>query len=298
MDASEFILDVRNLSYRYPRTSAPVLNGITFSVSEGQFVGIVGPTGAGKTTLCLAMCGLIPHILGGHVDGQLLLAGRDTARTPLDSLLFLKDQHKALAGITFQDPEAQLVGMSVEEDLAFGPQNLGLPAEEINRRVDEVLQLLGMPSFRQAFPYSLSGGQKQRVAIGSTLALQPRLLILDEPTSELDPIGRNDVFTLIRQLKEEARLTIVVVEHHTEELARFADRILVLHEGQLVLDGPSAEVFRAAETLRRVGVRPPEALELIQHLQAAGLIPAYTGALSEEAMVAYLEQHLNCKATV
>ncbi len=291
------ILEVRRFSYRYPRTSAPVLRDLSFTLAEGEFVGIVGPTGAGKSTLCLALCGLIPHILGGHIDGEILLAGKNTVDTPLEALLFRRDEKTAVAGITFQDPEAQLVGMSVEEDLAFGPQNLGIAAEEINRRIDEVLHLVRLPGLRQAFPYTLSGGQKQRVAIGSTLALQPRLLILDEPTSELDPIGRNQVFTLIQRLKADARLTIVVVEHHTEELARYADRVLVLHEGRLVLDGPSEQVFQQADTLRTVGVRPPEGVELLEKLRAAGFLQPPPGLTAEEDIVAYLAQHLAARLT-
>lgn len=287
------IIEARSFSYRYPRTSAPVLRDITFAIREGEFVGIVGPTGAGKTTLCLAMCGLIPHILGGHIEGQIMLAGKNTVDTPLDTLLFSNEEKKALAGIVFQDPEAQLVGMTVEEDIAFGPQNLGIPVDEINRRIDDILRLVRMQGFREAFPYTLSGGQKQRVAIGSTLALQPKLLILDEPTSELDPLGRNEVFTLIRQLKDETHLAIVVVEHHTEELARFADRILVLHEGRIILDDLAEKVFQEVETLRAVGVRPPEGVELLERLRNAGVLHPPSGLVADEDIVGFLAKYLD-----
>lgn len=290
------LIEVRNFSYSYPRTSAPVLSDINLTVHEGEFVGIVGPTGAGKTTLCLALCGLIPHVLGGRIKGQISLAGKNTIDTPLEQLLFTSSDKSALVGITFQDPEAQLVGMTVEEDLAFGAENLGIPPEEIDRRIDETLRLVRMEESRNAFPYTLSGGQKQRIAIGSTLALRPRLLILDEPTSELDPVGRNEVFAVIRQLKEQANLSIVMVEHHTEELARFAERIVVLHEGRLILDDATTRVFQQTDLLRSVGVRPPEAVEFVEQLHAVGLIQRPAGLLDVPETVEYLRTYLDRSA--
>jgi len=136
------------------------------------------------------------------------------------------EKKEALVGITLQDPEAQLVGMTVEEDLAFGPENLGLCSEEIENRIQTILKLIRMENFRFTFPYKLSGGQKQRIAIGSTLALRPKVIIFDEPTSELDPVGRKEVFSVIKELKEQSNLAIIVVEHHTEELAMYCDRII------------------------------------------------------------------------
>jgi len=287
------IIEVHDFSYRYPRTSAPVLQDIDFSVHEGEFVGIVGPTGAGKTTLCLALCGLIPSVLGGQVTGEILIGGKSTAVREFGPLNFSSTDHTALVGITFQDPEAQLVGMTVEEDLAFGPENLGLPTEEIERRIVEVLKLVRVEGYRDVFPYHLSGGQKQRVAIGSTLTLRPKVLILDEPTSELDPVGRNEIFAIIRQLKEEANLSVLVVEHHTEELARFADRILVLHDGQLILDDAATKVFEQIDVLKSVGVRPPEGIEFLKMLQDEGIVNPGDGHMREEDIIAYLSRVLN-----
>lgn len=286
------IIEAENFSYRYPRASAQVLRDINLKVYEGDFIGIVGPTGAGKTTLCLALAGLLPQVGGGTTRGQILLAGNDTAKVPLEKLLFRVDEKKALVGITLQDPEAQLVGMTVEEDLAFGPENLGLLSEEIEKRIQEILKLTRMENFRFIFPYKLSGGQKQRIAIGSTLALRPHVLILDEPTSELDPVGRKEVFSVIKELKEKANLAILIVEHHSEELAIYCDRILVMNQGKIVLQDTVEKVFSQVELLREIGVRPPDGVELLAELQSAGLVNSPSTLIDEKAIIDYLSEKL------
>ncbi len=286
------IIEAENFSYRYPRASAQVLKDINLKVYEGDFIGIVGPTGAGKTTLCLALAGLLPQVGGGTTQGQILLAGNDTAKVPLEKLLFRVAEKKALVGITLQDPEAQLVGMTVEEDLAFGPENLGLLSEEIEKRIQEILKLTRMENFRFIFPYKLSGGQKQRIAIGSTLALRPQVLILDEPTSELDPVGRKEVFSVIKELKEKANLAILIVEHHSEELAIFCDRILVMNEGKIVLQDTVENVFSQVELLREIGVRPPDGVELLAELHSAGLVNSPSTLIDEKAIIDYLSEKL------
>ncbi len=293
---SEPIIAIENFTYKYPRTSAPALRNINLEIRQGEFIGVVGPTGAGKTTLCLALAGMAPQVLGGKVEGRILLNGKDTAKTPVEELLFRQEEKVALVGLTLQDPEAQLVGMTVEEDLAFGPENLGLPTLEIQNRVEKILDLIRMEGFRMTFPYKLSGGQKQRVAIGSTLALQPLVLMLDEPTSELDPIGRKEVFSVIQHLKEEANLSIVVVEHHTEDLALYCDRIWVINEGEIVMDGPTHEVFSQTDFLRSVGVRPPDGVDFIKALR--DIEPeAFTKELvNEEEIIQTLKDHINDRA--
>lgn len=286
------LIELRDFSYRYPRTFTPVLKNLNITINEGDFIGVVGPTGAGKTTLCLALSGLIPAVGGGKVEGELLIAGKNSKDTPLEDLLFLTEERKALVGITLQDPEAQLVGMTVEEDLAFGVENLGLPQEEIWKRINDVLKLTRLEEFRQVFPYKLSGGQKQRVAIGSTMTMLPQVLVLDEPTSELDPIGRGEVFSVIRELKEKENLAVIVVEHHTEELARFCDRILVMQEGEIILDGDVSEVFMQVDLLRQVGVRPPDGVAMLAGLLAEGLINLPGDLIEEEDIVGYLAKRL------
>jgi energy-coupling factor transporter ATP-binding protein EcfA2 len=282
------IIEVQNFSYRYPRTEDPVIKNISLTVGAGEFIGIVGPTGAGKTTLCLAMAGLLPQVGGGHVEGQILLAGNNTVSVPMEKLLFRVEEKKALVGITLQDPEGQLVGMTVEEDLAFGPENLGLPSLEIEQRIREVLELTRMEKYRFVFPYKLSGGQKQRVAIGSTLALRPQVLILDEPTSELDPVGRKEVFSLIKELKEKSDLAIVVVEHHTEELAIYCDRVWLMNKGEIILQDSVVNFFEKTDLLRSSGVRPPDGVEFIAELRSAGVLHPPRGLLTEGDIVDYI----------
>jgi len=290
---SESIVSITDFSYRYPRTSAPALRNINLEIHPGELIGVVGPTGACKSTLCLVLSGLVPQVLRGKVQGRALLGGKDTLDTPLDELLLRVKERVALVGLTLQDPEAQLVGMTVEEDIAFGLENLGLPTVEIQERVAEILRLIRMEEYRFSFPYKLSGGQKQRIAIGSTMAMQPHLLILDEPTSELDPIGRKEVFAVIQQLRATANFAIVVVEHHTEELALFCDRILVMNEGEIVVDGGVADVFTRTELLRSVGVRPPDGLELLQLLREQGLANPPAGLIREEEIIQYLKKALH-----
>lgn len=282
------IIEVENFTYRYPRTSDPVIKNISLTVHPGEFIGLVGPTGAGKTTLCLALAGLLPQVGGGHVEGRILLAGNNTVTVPLEKLLFRVEEKKALVGITLQDPEAQLVGMSVEEDLAFGPENLGLPSQEIEERIRDILELTRMEKYRFVFPYKLSGGQKQRVAIGSTLALRPQVLILDEPTSELDPVGRKEVFSLIKELKEKSDLAIIVVEHHTEELAIYCDRVWLMNKGEIILQDQAANFFEQGDLLRSSGVRPPDGVEFLEELRSQSGMDPPRGLLREEEIVRYL----------
>lgn len=268
------LVEIRNLTYRYPESESPVLDDINLTIHEGEFVGIVGPAGAGKTTLCLCMTGLIPQTVGGRFRGEVALDGTSTRSGPVARLLF-SEPGSALAAITFQDPESQIVGLSVEEDTAFALENIGLPAEEIQSRIDTTLQQLGLSQLRHAFPYHLSGGQKQRVAIAAALALSPRLLILDEPTSELDPVGKEEVFQVVAALKRNKRLTVVMVEHEVEELVRYADRVVVMNAGRIAMTGTPHEVFTRIEELEQIGVRTPEVAQLSRKL---GLPPWLTEA--------------------
>jgi len=278
------IIDIKNFTYRYPRTKSLVLKDINVEIKQGEFVGIVGHTGAGKTTLCMAMCGLIPKVLGGKYEGEILINGKSTENTDINELIYSASEKKAFVGITFQDPEAQIVGMTVEEDLAFGPENLGVKSEEIQERVQWVLELIRMENYRKAFPYKLSGGQKQRVGIGSTMALRPQAIILDEPTSELDPVGRYEVLSVIRELKEQ-NLSVIIVEHNTEELMNFVDRIIVLNDGEILMDDETTKVFREVEMLRSIGVRPPDSVEFLDRLFKLGLISQLYDSFDEQSLI-------------
>ena len=274
---------MRDVEFRYPATSIPALDGVSLAISDGEVVGLAGPTGAGKTTLCLALTGLVPHSTGGTLSGSVMLGGRDSRDTPLGELLAPLDADRALVAVTFQDPESQIVGMTVEEDLAFGAENLGVPREEINRRIDEALAFVRLSGYRTAFPYALSGGQKQRVAIAAAIVMRPRLLILDEPTSELDPQGRAEIFELIGRLTASGDYAVLVVEHALDDLAAAVGRLVILEQGRVQFDGPPAEVLRNIDRLVEIGVRPPDASVIGMTAERHGLVRSSDRAFIDDA---------------
>lgn len=274
---------MRDVEFRYPGTSTPALDGVSLTIADGEVVGLAGPTGAGKTTLCLALTGLVPHSTGGLLTGSVKLGGRESRDTPLGDLLSPLDADRALVAVTFQDPESQIVGMTVEEDLAFGAENLGVPREEINRRIDEALAFVRLDGFRESFPYSLSGGQKQRVAIAAAIVMKPRLLLLDEPTSELDPQGRAEIFELIGRLAATGEYAVLVVEHALDDLAAAVDRLVILDKGRIQFDAPPAQVLRDVDRLVEIGVRPPDASVIGLAAERHGLVPATHGAFLDDA---------------
>lgn len=274
---------MRDAVFRYPGSTAPALDGVSLTIDDGEIVGLAGPSGAGKTTLCLTLTGLVPHSTGGDLTGSVKLGGRESRETSLGELLAPLDANRALVAVTFQDPESQIVGMTVEEDLAFGAENLGVPREEINRRIDEALDFVRLGGFRTAFPYSLSGGQKQRVAIAAAIVMRPRLLILDEPTSELDPQGRAEIFELIGRLAASGDYAVLVVEHALDELASAVHRLVILQEGRVQFDAPPAEVLRDVDRLVEIGVRPPDASVIGLAAEQAGLVPPSRLAFLDDA---------------
>lgn len=280
---------MRDVRFRYPAAPNPALDGISFSIDDGEIIGLAGPTGAGKTTLCMALTGLVPHSTGGQLDGDLILAGKNSRGSSLGELLTPLDRDRAFVAVTFQDPESQIVGMTVEEDLAFGPENLGIPPDEIDRRITEALDFVRLAHLREAFPYALSGGQKQRVAIASALVMRPRLLILDEPTSELDPVGRLEIFELIRRLAKDGGYAILVVEHALDELAPAVDRLLIMQAGKIVFDDPPERVLRHVDRLVAIGVRPPDASVLGLAAEHSRLLPPQAAAcITDDELIAAL----------
>jgi energy-coupling factor transport system ATP-binding protein len=276
---SSNLVSVEQVSFRYPEADLPVLIDVNLSIDQGEVIGVAGPTGAGKTTLCLAIMGLIPHVTGGELRGRVVLAGRDTSTTSLGELLSPNDAGGAMVAMTFQDPESQIIGMTVEEELAFGLENLGIPRAEMLPRIDEALEYVRLNHLRYTFPHTLSGGQKQRVAIAAALVMRPRLLILDEPTSELDPEGRAEIFALLDRLTQEREFAVLVVEHSMEELGSIADRLVVLDSGRVVFDDGPRRVFQHIDELREIGVRPPDASVMGVAAVQAGLLGAGSGAL-------------------
>ena len=248
-------ISVEHLSWRYEISKDWALQDVNLTVDEGDFLGIVGPSGAGKTTLCLCLTGLIPHMTRGERRGKVTVYNMDTSTTTLREIV-----HRV--GIVFQDPETQFVTMSVEDEVAFPMENYAVPRETIRTRVKEALQLTRMQEFATRYPYELSGGQKQRVAIASFLALRPDILILDEPTSDLDPIGKSEVFSIIAGLRERYRTTLIVVEHNTEELAKYANRLVLIDQGRVVKEGSREDFFDDVPLLQERGVFPPQVTEI------------------------------------
>ena len=250
--------------------SPVVLDGVDLEIEAGSFVAVLGHNGSGKSTLAKHMNAiLLPS------GGKVWVDGMDTAGE--ERLLDIR----RTVGMVFQNPDNQIVANVVEEDVAFAPENLGVPPAEIRRRVDDALKLVGMYEYREHAPHLLSGGQKQRVAIAGVIAMAPRCIVLDEPTAMLDPIGRREVLSTIRDLKRKSAVTVVLITHHMDEAAQ-ADRLVVMSKGRVIADGPPGEVFQHVEELKAVGLTVPETVDLCWALRQEGLdVPL--DALSDEA---------------
>lgn len=250
-------VSVRNLSFRYSRSAAKALNGMDFDQEEGEFVVIMGRSGAGKSTFCRCLNGLIPNFQKGELTGEIRIFGRPIRGMSVRQLA--RD-----VGIVFQDFESQLFSTTVELEVAFGPENFGLPREEMRRRVREALDLVGLSGLERRSPLTLSGGEKQRLAIASALAIRPRLLVMDEPTTDLDPCGREELFSALERLRGE-RMTLLLVEHESEDVLG-ADRIVLMDGGRVVGEGRPDEMLSRTELLEEHAIRPPGVAELMGKL--------------------------------
>lgn len=255
------IVRLENLSFRYARASVPALTDINLSVRAGEFVGITGPAGAGKTTLLSCINGVIPHYYAGELHGQVVVDGLPVATSGLRELA-------SHVGSVFEDPDFQMVSITVEEEVAFGPENLGIAPQEIHRRIQDALDKTRIAHLCDRAISTLSGGQKQRVAISAALSMLPKVLLLDDPTSELDPVGTQEVIAALRDLNRQRGMTILMVTQDMERLVENADRILVLSKGQLILDGPPREICMHSDVLERVGIRVPQVTEFTISLLA------------------------------
>jgi energy-coupling factor transport system ATP-binding protein len=231
------IVNLQNVTYKYPLTDSPVLQNVNLQVEEGEFVAVIGPNGAGKSTLCYTIAGFVPHFFKGELTGKVEVDGRELQSSTLNEWVLT-------VGLAFQNPFNQISGAkyTVFEELAFGLENIGIPREEMKKRVAEAMDLTGIRDLADRSPYSLSGGQQQRVALTSILVMQPKVLVLDEPTSQMDPIGTREVFGVIRTMAERG-MTVIMAEHKVEWIAQFADRVLALYEGQVLLEGKPSEVL-------------------------------------------------------
>jgi len=260
---------IEGLSYKYPLSSRLALEDISLTIEKGEFIGIVGKNLSGKTTLCQALVGLVPHFYHGGFRGKVEVAGMNTMNYSIAQLA-------EKIGLVFQNPFNQISGskLTVYEEVAFGLENLGISRPEMIERTENVLKLLDIYHLKDRNPFEISGGQMQRLAIASIVALKPEVIILDEPTSQLDPQGTNEVFRAVNQLKEQG-ITIIMVEHKVEKLAAYADKIILMSEGKIVdYDRPS-NIF-ARSDLKKLGVKTPI---FIQALQSLGLDKKYPGGL-------------------
>ena len=262
----------------------PALSDVSLTVSEGEYVAVLGHNGSGKSTLAkLLNMILIPTVGKIYIDG-----------VEITSPDFTEDdvfEVRRNIGMVFQNPDNQLVATVVEEDVAFGPENLGLPREEIRKRVDEALRLVDMEAYKRHAPHKLSGGQKQRIAIAGIIAMKPKVIIFDESTAMLDPLGRREVVRIMEKLNREEKITVINITHYMDEAAR-ADRVIVINDGRLLLDGSAKEVFSNVDTLHKIGLEAPQGKELIFDLIKIGY-PLDQNALDEDECAEALIKFLN-----
>lgn len=252
------VIRFKNVHFTYPGDETESLSGIDIDIEEGSFVAVLGHNGSGKSTLAKHMNAILLP-----TEGQVLINGMDTADE--DRLLDVRRS----VGMVFQNPDNQIVANVVEDDVAFAPENLGIPSEEIRRRVDAALKQVGMYEYRLHAPHLLSGGQKQRVAIAGVIAMAPRIIVLDEPTAMLDPQGRREVVSTVTRLCRENGMTVVLITHHMDECVG-ADRLVVMSNGHIIADGRPAEVFAQVELMKSEGLDVPETTRLIYELNQEG----------------------------
>lgn len=257
------VIEIKDYSWKYINTRNPAIHDINLTIEEGSFVGIIGPNGAGKTTLAYSMNGLIPGQYNGVKKGTVDVFGQEVEEYDKGSL-------QKLVGVVFSDPEAQFTAMTVEDELVFGMENIGLALKEIQERLDWVVELTELEPLLEKPPYEISGGQKQRVALAAVLAMMPKVLILDEPTSMLDPVSRSRIFKVLARLKEEQNNTIIAIEHSLENLVPLADRMVLMSEGTVALEEETQAFFQQGDLLLDSGIYPPGAIRFFHELHRRG----------------------------
>jgi energy-coupling factor transport system ATP-binding protein len=270
------IIHIEQASFTYRKAPAPALKKIDLKVKPGEIIGIMGPTGAGKSTLGLLLNGIIPHFVPGILSGKVIIDGKDTAKYEPRDLA-------ATVGVVFQDFETQLFTTSVELEVAFGPENLGLPVDTIRKRVHDYLTLVGLPDRERMEPANLSGGEKQRLAIAAILALEPGVLYLDEPTTDLDPAGKKEILSLIQVLQQQRNMALLLVEHETEQVL-LCDRVMILKEGEIVLSGLARSILCQNLAMEQLGIRPLQVSEVFSD------VPENERPLTLEEGLGYLKR--------
>ncbi|MFB3886657.1 MAG: ABC transporter ATP-binding protein [Thermodesulfobacteriota bacterium] len=254
-------ISIENLTFTYRQSDRPALRNIQSQIEDGTFVVVMGHGGAGKSSLCCALNGLVPHFFRGKYEGRVFVQGEEVTRHKVAEM-------SRIVGLVLQDFEAQLFSTNVELEIAFGPENHCLPRSEIEHRIQRYLALIGLERLRQREPATLSGGQKQRLAIGSVLALEPKILVMDEPTTDLDPRGREEVLSIAGRIREERRMLLIV--DHEPETAASADQVLLMREGQVVAQGPPSELLLNMPLLKSCGIKPLPLIELFQAMDWPG----------------------------
>jgi energy-coupling factor transporter ATP-binding protein EcfA2 len=278
------VIETKGLSYTYPGGTKPSISDVSIRVEKGDFVLITGPSGCGKTTLCRCFNGLIPHFYQGELKGEIIVSGKDVTKHQTSEMA-------KYVGLVFQNPENQLFALSIEKDVAFGLENLGVSREEMRKRVDWALNLTGIYDLRERSPHEVSGGQQQRVAIAAVLAMQPEIIVLDEPTSFLDPLSAEKIFEVIHDLNQRLGITVVLVEHRLDLTARYANHIIIMDQGRVYSDGETRQVLDNEKT-RLVGVGIPKATLLHQMLVKEGMKFNNMTPLSSDEMVKLLSEAL------
>ena len=263
------LIEMNEVGYQYKDTGLWALKDINFSVAKGEFIAIIGANGSGKSTLARLL-----NVLLQPTTGEVLVKGRDTRED--DNTDYIRQQ----VGMVFQNPDNQLVATVVEDDVAFGLENLGIPSPEIRKRVDRALQQVDMDGYQQQAPHQLSGGQKQRVAIAGITAMQPSCIVLDEPTAMLDPLGRKQVLEVVQKLNREKNITVIYITHFMREATQ-ADKVFVMSAGQIVHRGVPGEVFSEIELLKEVGLNVPPVTRLAAELKQKGLPLSPTMSVEE-----------------
>jgi energy-coupling factor transport system ATP-binding protein len=279
------IIELEGVSFRYAEADDDALRGVSLAIAEGEHVAILGRNGAGKTTLAHCLAGIIPGLVAGDLRGAVRIAGVASTSMPV------RDRATTV-GIVFDTPEFQMSQMTVAEEVAFGLENLGVPYEEMGGKIAGALAMVGLTGFEERLPLALSAGEQQRLAIAAVIAMRPRVLVMDEPTSNLDPIGKRDVLELATRLNREHGMTVVMVEHEVEVVARHADRVIVLDAGRIIAGGTPREVFAQRELLEGNGLRPPQAMDLAVRLRDGRAGWHHTLPVDADEAVAALEPRL------
>ena len=257
------IIQIENLTYQYAHTDKPALVDINLSIKKGEYLAIIGSCGAGKTSLALSLNGIVPHMTVGEMRGKVLVDGIDTTQTQVRDLAHI-------VGMVFDNPEYQLSQSTVLSEMAIGLENIGIPRDEMLKRIVVALEIVGLSGLEERSPLALSGGQQQRLAIAAALSMYPKVLVLDEPTSNLDPMGKEEVFAVTARLNQEKQMTVVIVEHEVEVIASYADRVIVLDKGQIVNSGNVNDIFSDIDSLDGIGVRSPQVTAIASGLEKKG----------------------------